>query len=152
MDILVTFPDGTTEPRAADSACLYSLFDPPSRHPSEERWYLYFPDEARPLSFLARPVATIRDVRGAHDVYVWRLTGEADGALTGEWQAVHVETVDEQIARLTRERDAAVAALRKIASHPARMRWSPEKQASVDADGEPWLHWAEIARIALEGT
>ncbi len=106
-DILVTFPDGTSELRAPDSACLWSLFDPPSRHPSEERWYLYFPDEARPLSFLARPVAMVRDVRGAHDVYVWRLTGHTEEpyTLTGEWQAVHVETVDEQLSRLTRERD-----------------------------------------------
>ncbi len=155
-DILVTFPDGTTELRAADSACLSSIGDATNvRHPSEERWYLYFPEDRRPFSFCGMSVFRLRDVRGVWSTArVWRITGQDDAtkALTGEWQSARVETVDEQIARLTRERDAALAALRKIASHPARMRWSPEKQTSVGADGEPWLHWAEIARIALEGT
>lgn len=106
-DILVTYPDGTTELRAADSACLYSLFDPPTRHPNEERWYLYFPDAAHPLSFCARTVFPIDRGRGASGFYAWRITGQDDAtkALTGEWQSAQIETVDEQIERLTRERD-----------------------------------------------
>lgn len=128
MDILVTFPDGTTELRAADSACLYSLFDPPPRHPSEERWYLYFPDAAHPFSFCARPVVTLVEVRGAADVYVWRIAGQdaVTKALTGEWQRAQIETVDQQIERLTRERDVARALAREVARLAERYDSDPD--------------------------
>ena len=108
MDILVTFPDGTTELRAPESACLSSIGDSRLRHPSEERWYLYFPEDHRPFSFCGMSVFRLRDVRGVWSTArVWRLTGHTEEpyTLTGEWQKVQIETVDEQIARLTRERD-----------------------------------------------
>lgn len=107
MDILVTFEDGTTELRAAESPYLSSI-DLPPRSPSEERWYLP-PYEGAPLSFCGRPVREIGQARGFLMVYVWRITGGwGEGEpLTGEWQSCRVETVDEQIARLTRERDEA---------------------------------------------
>lgn len=228
--IRCTFPDGTTEERPATSPALLNPVDPTDIHSRDPRKVA--PSE---LGFL-------RDFTRSGNVYVWCLTGEAHGALMGEWRPCHAETSAEQIERLTRERDAAierhddlvtvmraaeeqgidvgqdsyfengpiarllargalgslrrapnffifrvmeddaiaaiitvqrptgltpeerfaaekeradaaVAALRKIASHPATSRWSPEKQTSVGADGEPWLHWAEIARMALsEGT
>lgn len=138
--IRCTFPDGTTEERPATGPALLNPVDPLDIHARDPR--KVGPSQ---LGFL-------RDLTGTGNVWIWCLTGEAAGALTGEWRKCHAETSAEQIERLTRERDAAIAALRKIASHPARMRWSPDKQTSVDADGEPWLHWAEIARMALEGT
>lgn len=109
MDILITYADGATEQRPGDSACLATIFEPPPKHPSEERWYLYFPGEALPLSFCAITVRPIESVRAFRNVYVWRLTGHTEEpyTLTGEWQSCNVETVDEQIARLTRERDDA---------------------------------------------
>mgnify|MGYP003516686961 FL=1 len=160
MDILVTFPDGTTELRAANSP---AFFDEGPR--AENRWPKVapnnivdgeaFPPEWTGLGYLFKSASA--------EQYAQRLSTFQKLALAKPftpivwterwgWRPCTVETVDEQIARLTRERDAAVAALRKIASHPAKMRWSPDKQTSVDADGEPWLHWAEIARMALEGT
>jgi len=92
------------------------------------------------------------------DVYAWRLTGHTEDpyTLTGEWQPCRVETLDEQIARLTRERDEArecarrlerritaieamrADALRGAAAHHAAgmptMARNPETRASVLQD------------------
>lgn len=82
---------------------------------------------------------------------LWMLRGDPTAQVPrgGEWVPCRVETSDEQIDRLTRERDLAVAALQKIAKHNATARWNVEKQAMTDQDGEPWVHWADIARDAL---
>ena len=98
--IRVTFPDGTTEERPATSPALLNPDNPADIHARDPR--KVGPSQ---LGFL-------RDLTGTGNVFVWCLTGEADGALTGEWRKCHAETSAEQIERLTRERDAAVRALR----------------------------------------
>ena len=113
MDILVTYPDGTTELRAGNF---------PVRHPGQN----YHPDLfgalgdtllgsiadrrawERATLYTATHSPRERCGRGSHRL-VWRITGgRPEGeSLTGEWQMAYVELVDEQLARLTRERDAA---------------------------------------------
>lgn len=125
MDILVTFPDGTTELRAANSPCAISDsplawtpinvtdIDPLSVELDDKTdpglWVVT--DRGGPL-YLSRGrcgarTYQLRAWRGFESVDVWRITGQdaVTKALTGEWQSCRVETVDEQIARLTRERD-----------------------------------------------
>lgn len=106
MKIQIRFSDGVTEERDADSPAIYDLFDPVLRHPSEERWYLWFPDSDRPLSFCGRSVHALATLRGGYAM-VWRFTSGPTEPLAGEWQSAYVETREEQIERLTRERDAA---------------------------------------------
>lgn len=118
MNILITFEDGTTEERDAETPCLSFLLDPPTRHPSEERFYLYFPHERHPLSFCGLTVRTLDSANGSGLLaVVWRLTGHTENpyTLTGEWQPCRVETLEEQVVRLTRERDAAAAVADAVA-------------------------------------
>lgn len=109
MDIQVRFEDGTVETRDADTVCLPYWFDPPPKHPIEERWYLFFPGSDRPLSFCALDVWRLGDKRGWKTTAVWRITGQdpTTKALTGKWATCRVETAEEQIERLTAERDKA---------------------------------------------
>lgn len=100
-DILVTFEDGTTELRASNSFVHYVA-----------AWRL------RGCGIMRDDkVAAARDryfklaeKRGRHEVTVWRITGQdpTTKALTGEWQSCRVESIDEQLARLTQERDFAI--------------------------------------------
>lgn len=101
MDILVTYPDGTTELRAANSLCVLDFESPPraphvAKHADIEGWCLD-----------GRIARQIGHVRGSPFSWAWRLTGHTEEpyTLTGEWQSARIETVDEQIERLTRERD-----------------------------------------------
>jgi hypothetical protein len=109
MNLQIRFADGTTEERAAASPCILDIFDPALKHPSEERWYLWFPDGPRSLSFCGRDVWTLDDVRRLHAM-VWRITDQdaTTKALIGEWQSAYVESREEQIERLTTERDNAM--------------------------------------------
>ncbi len=106
MKIQIRFNDGATEERDADSPAIYDLFDPVLRHPSEERWYQWFPDSDRPLSFCGRSVRVLVTLRG-EQAMVWRFTSAPTEPLAGEWQSAYVETREEQIERLTCERDSA---------------------------------------------
>lgn len=108
MNLQIRFTDDTTEERDAASPCIFDIFDPVLKHPSEERWYLWFPDADPPLSFCGRNVLTLDDLRGGK-AKVWR-TGQdvTTKALIGEWQSAYVETREEQIERLTTERDSAL--------------------------------------------
>jgi len=89
--------------------------------------------------------STLEMVRVYHPnaacVWLWR---------DGRWQEGMFETYQQQIDRLTQEQDDAVATLRKLARHSAMSRWSVEKRTLVDQDGEPWVHWADIARTAVD--
>ena len=105
--IRVTFADGY-EDREDDSPCIANVFEPVLRHPSEERWYLWFPDASPPFSFCARNVIPLSDWRGG-GALVWRITSAANEPLAGQWAPCRVESYPEQIARLTAERDEAVA-------------------------------------------
>lgn len=115
MDILVTFPDGTTELRAANSLCVLDFESPPraphmAKHADIEGWCLD-----------GRVARQIGHVRGSPFSWSWRLTGHTEEpyTLTGEWQKVQIETVDEQIERLTRERDTE-----KERADAAEWRWT----------------------------
>lgn len=132
MDILVTFEDGATELRAANSPCVLTdnpiewtpdnvvdfdslsaeiLNDP--RDPG--LWVVT--DRGGPLNLshdrIGARTSQLRAWCGFKSVHVWRITGGRGKKepLVGEWQSCRVETVEEQIARLTQERDAAIAAL-----------------------------------------
>lgn len=105
--IRVTFADGY-EDRDDDGPCIADVFDPVLKHPSEERWYLYFPGASPPLSFCARDVIKLSDWRGG-GALVWRLTSASNEPLAGQWEQCHVESYPEQIARLEAERDAEKA-------------------------------------------
>jgi hypothetical protein len=110
MNLQIRFvSDDTTEERDAASPCIYDIFEPVLKHPSEERWYLWFPDADHPFSFCGRSIWTLNAHRGSVRVWVWRIKGQDDvtKALIGEWQSAYVETRAEQIERLTTERDAA---------------------------------------------
>jgi len=98
MDILVTFDDGTTELRAANSP---ALVQPANMHDVTSLGY-------RRIGPIA--LASTRDVCSQMPLHVWRITGGLGKGepLTGEWCHCKVETVEEQIARLTRERDAVI--------------------------------------------
>lgn len=110
-DILVTYDDDSTELRGEHAPCIRVWDDEVLRHPSEERWYLWFPatsESPANWSFCAFTIANIAVCRGWR-VWVWCETGvRADGKpLTGEWRRARVETVEEQLARVTSERDSA---------------------------------------------
>lgn len=123
MDIQVTFEDGTTEMRAAWSPILWrgrndgtDRCTPPdlSQILFSFAWY-----EAGRVAWghacrgdtRKEHCATSVDLstcRGIGNRHVWRITGQdaITKALTGEWVHAYVETADEQIERLARERDA----------------------------------------------
>ena len=101
--IRVTFADGY-EDREDDSPCIANVFEPVLRHPSEERWYLYFPGAHPAFSFCARNVIRLSDWRGG-GALVWRITSAANEPLAGQWAPCRVESYPEQIARLTAENE-----------------------------------------------
>lgn len=99
--IKVTFPDGTTELRCETSPC---------RHGDE---YAPFFAGGLPSGAAARDYARVHNLarcaRGTN-VDLWRLDPSEPGEpLSGRWEVAYVETVDEQIARVEKERDAALA-------------------------------------------
>lgn len=106
--IRVTFADGTTEDREDDSPCIGSMLDPALKHPSEERWYLWLDGDRWPLSFCGHNASPLSQWRG-WGAWVWRITSGKDEPLAGQWAECRVETCEEQIARLTAERDGAAA-------------------------------------------
>lgn len=141
MEILCTFEDSTTELRATDCPCVSApmfVSDMEPQHPSEERWYLWFQDERFPLSFCGLTVRTLAFWRGG-TAYVWRMTGQnpVTKAITGDWQSCHVESVNEQIARLTQERDEARDVARRLAALDFNEPPSLYDAAQVQAWGGP---------------
>lgn len=111
-DILIRFEDGTTDLRPSNC---------PHRHS------IPYYDDHKTLFRAGLP--TWEQLRGyvhtfdfcgrsGQPVYVWRITGGmGEGeALTGEWRRAMAETVEEQIARLTQERDAALARLARAST------------------------------------
>jgi hypothetical protein len=108
MNLQIRFDDGTTEERGVASPCIFDVFDPVLKHPSEAQWYQWLPTCRCELSFCGRNVWTLDRLRGERAM-VWRITNQDDAtkALIGEWQSAYVESHDEQIERLTAERDAA---------------------------------------------
>ena len=114
--IRVTFAvDKATEDREDDSPCIGSLLDPALKHPSEERWYLWLDGDRWPLSFCGHSASPLSQWRG-WGAWVWRITSGKGEPLAGRWESCHVETCEEQIARLTAERDAWERSARDIAA------------------------------------
>lgn len=113
MDILVTYSDATKELRAARSPVVEDV--QAGEETSPHRWPTWQPTNGLVLVPSAEgwrvsnaiPPQPIEALRGRRAI-VWRITGGwGEGeALAGEWQSCRVETVGEQIARLTAERDA----------------------------------------------
>ena len=119
MDIQVRFEDGSTELRPDNCPALYD-----EGRESPKRWPAWTPSdvtdgEAFPMHWGAG--MGYRFLARGEDRYASRLSHFREfktsrgNVLTpllwrdGRWRAVaHVETVDDQIARLTAERDAAV--------------------------------------------
>lgn len=103
MDILVTFEDGTTELRASNAPFRHQI-----PHYDEHLFRDGLPTWAQMRGYVHR---FDNCGRAGNWVFVWRIVGcnPLTGALLGEWQRARVETVDEQLERLTRERDAAKA-------------------------------------------
>jgi len=131
-DVLITFEDGSTELRPANSPCVLAdepvtwtpvnvidIDDLPTDDSDPGLWVVT--DKGGPLRFSRNRrgarTSQLRAWRGFSTVLVWRIVAceLLTGALCGEWQSATVETVDEQIARLTRERDAAVRAIGEAA-------------------------------------
>ena len=116
MDILVTFEDGTKELRAARSPVVEDV--QAGEETSPHRWPTWQPANGLVLVPSAGgwrvsnaiPPQPIEALRGRRAI-VWRITGGwgEKEPLAGEWQSCRVETVGEQIARLTAERDAEKA-------------------------------------------
>jgi len=116
MDILVTFEDGTKELRAARSPVVEDV--QAGEETSPHRWPTWQPANGLVLVPSAGgwrvsnaiPTQPIEALRGRRAI-VWRITGGwgEKEPLAGEWQSCRVETVGEQIARLTAERDAEKA-------------------------------------------
>jgi hypothetical protein len=113
--IRVTFADGATEDREDDSPCIGSMLDPALKHPSEERWYLWLDGDRWPLSFCGHNASPLSQWRG-WGAWVWRITSGNGEPLAGRWESCRVETCEEQIARLTAERDAWERSARDIAA------------------------------------
>lgn len=149
--IRIFFPDGTHEDRP-DNCPLFGGTRP-NKHPRTAfPWRHGFAVHCQGYAGFVFSVPAAEAMRGV-EWWAYRLTGGfGEGErLRGRWEPVQIESYAAERGRLATERDAAVAALRKIAGHSATSRWSPEKQASVDRNGEPWQHWAEMARDALAG-
>ena len=117
MDILVTYEDGTTEFRDAACPCLMALDEPPTRSPSDGLVEIEEHERGPVWFFCDWTIWKIAELRG-RSAYVWRNTGGwgQGEALTSEWASCRVETVDEQIARLTREREEARSCARRLAA------------------------------------
>jgi hypothetical protein len=127
--IRVTFADGATEDREDDSPCIITDsavawtpanvidVDPLSELLlSEERdpgmWVLT--DKGGPLVLgpehrQGARTSQLRGWRGSTWPAVWRITSAPNEPLAGQWAECRVETCEEQIARLTAERDRAIA-------------------------------------------
>lgn len=124
MDILVTYEDGTTELRAANSYVHWA-----------DAWRL----KACGITRQDRVAAgrgrylKLSEERNRREVTVWRITGGRDKGepLTGEWAACRVESVDEQIARLTRKRDATEKRAARW-KHAAKRLWWVLRGAEQD--------------------
>jgi hypothetical protein len=103
MDVLVRFEDGVVELRSANC---------PFRHKIPDYDEALFESGLPTWEKLGRYVHTFDNCgRTGRPVYVWRITGGRGkgDTLTGEWQRATVETVEQQIARLTTERDRSRA-------------------------------------------
>ena len=129
-DILITFEDGTTELRGADS---YVHWLPP--------WKLVGRGitRAERVDIASGRAAGLWQMRGAPMATVWRTTWDPETkVLTGAWASCRVETMAEQIERLTRERDATEKRLADLRS------WAMRSPTGM----EPWELLAEVvARI-----
>lgn len=141
-DIRITFDDDSTELRDRQLPCVWS--DAPLRRPFEERWYLYFPatpESPANWSFCGFTIRNIAACRGRR-VWVWCETGtRVEGQpLTGEWRRARVETVEEQIGRLTRERDEARAEKMEFVGIAAEWRRSYDRA---------WMERDDARRIAV---
>lgn len=131
MDIQIKFDDGTTEMRDAESPSIADIFKPCLRHPSEERWYLYFPGESVPFSFCGHSIRKLSDWRGA--VVVWRTTWDPETkVLSGAWASGRVESVNEQIDRLTRECDSTRRHLTEAVAQAIAHRDAEYQRAEVE--------------------
>lgn len=141
--IRVTFADGY-EDREDDSPCIANVFEPVLRHPSEERWYLYFPGAHPAFSFCARNVIRLSDWRGG-GALVWRITSGKGEPLAGQWVECHVESHEEQIARLTGEverveahREATLASLRQTSDRVCEEKARGDAAEQRLADMRAW--------------
>lgn len=131
MEIQIKFKDGTTELRDAQTPCIADMFDPNLAHPSEERWYLYFPNVDYPFSFCGHRVRPLAEWRGA--VLVWRTTWDPETkVLSGAWVPGRVESVDEQIDRLTRECDSTRRHLTEAVAQAIGHRDEEYQRAEVE--------------------
>lgn len=164
--IRLHFDDGTHEDRPANSPVLYRLrrtTDPATlpdlRDVVQLRpWY-----EGGPAwNLVCHGDQTLDEcARAAHAAYrrgeavhAWRITGQGPEtkALTGRWVLCGVETVDEQIARLTRERDAAEGRANALAAatDPGKaVEWAAKVArltAERDAEKARAARWKQAAR------
>lgn len=151
MDILVTFEDGSSELRAANSPCIlddavpaWTPSDVVSLEAAESTrepglWVeapggrLHFPMTATESGARSYDLTAWRDF---DTVIVWRIVGAnpLTGALFGEWQCARAETVEEQIERLTRDAREARRALPRIAAKLQVLTAILDPEATPDAD------------------
>lgn len=125
-DLLVTFDDGTTELRPENCPVLAGGL--PAPWCCHTKWCPTNFTETESVDTRTGPVVffrlpgerrATRDLACGREGYAmaWCITGQReDGALTGEWRRCYVEAWWEQIARLTRERDAAEKRLADLRS------------------------------------
>lgn len=109
-EVLITFLDGTTELRPEWTPCIMAFGRDMLPRAPHLAAYANLSDGLCIDGRTPSPISSVRFplVFGR---YQWRITGQdiATKTLIGEWCEAHVETTDEQIERLTRERDAALA-------------------------------------------
>lgn len=167
MEILITFEDGTKEFRDAACPCLLAntaLDELPTRSPADGLIDIEEHDRGPAWFTCGYTIFEIEDLRGL-PAYVWRLTGRdsVTKALVGAWVAGRVETVDEQIARLTWERSMlcaeinATEAVIKAAGAPTwhdgddRPLTTAEQVTAIAARAEAALRsarkWKKAARL-----
>lgn len=156
-DVLVRFEDGTTELRPANSPALAS-YAPTDCHPCDFRRAEVVPARPEPVVFWHRPgqhqstraLSACRE----NDALVWCITGQdtITKALTGEWRRCYVEAWWEQIARLTRERDEAHAALglvhKALAVTPGETALGAARRVASSLDACRWERDAIARRLA----
>lgn len=133
-DVLVTYEDGSTELRPANCPALAGD-SPTTWHPSDFTMTDVVPARPEPVVAFLRP----GERRGTHALRAWRWSaamvwcitgGYGKGEpLTGEWRLCRVETMAEQIERLTRERDAAKARAAQWKKAARRLRWWAQDEA-----------------------
>lgn len=122
-DILITFEDGTTELRDADS---YVHWLPP--------WKLVGRGitRAERVDIASGRAAGLWQMRGAPMATVWRTTWDPETkVLTGAWASCRVETMAEQIERLTRERDATARHLTAAVAKAIALRDAEHRRAEA---------------------